>query len=114
MSHEAPPPYLDKAVDRMTSAERLRSLQAWAEEQKYVRPGEGGTLNTGVGGLRSLAFGGPMLQSSAYDKPLAPPDYTTLVGEAPKPKEKGKGRVGEWLKRRRERKHERTDEWGVQ
>lgn len=71
-----------KRIEEMTPEERLQSLQEFAEEKKYVRPGEDGTLPSGQAGIAALAFGGPMRQQqSVYTTPLAPPSYSSAIGE---------------------------------
>ena len=79
----------------MTPEERLKSLQEWAEEQKYVRLGEGGTLPFGAcGSLRAMAVSGIPKQPQAYTGPvryvppshnsisIAPPSYDTVMASA--------------------------------
>jgi hypothetical protein len=71
----APP----KSVNEMTPEECLRSLQEFAEEQRYVQPGEQGTLPSNrIAGMTALAFGGP-LPGSGYEGHLAPPSYATAT-----------------------------------
>jgi hypothetical protein len=79
-----------KRVEEMTAEERLRSLQEYAEEKKYVRPGEAGTIPTGPGAVQSLVFGGPMRSAQpGYDMPLPPPSYDTAIGKEPYQKSHG-------------------------
>ena len=87
----------------MTPEERLESLKAFAEEQKYVRPGEGGTLAFGIGGLRDMrtqSYSGPvrMLAPAQYNAPIAPPSYETATAT------KKSGLVKRWLDERKEKK----------
>lgn len=69
-----------KRVEDMTPEERLQSLREFAEEKKYVRLGEDGTLPSGQRGMLALAFGGRMAQDE-YKAPLAPPSYASVTGE---------------------------------
>lgn len=104
-----------KHVHEMSPEERLASLKEWAEEKKYVRPGEGGTFSMrGLGGIRSMANGGPMLygrsQSQAadkyggqYDAPVGPPSYRVATNEEERG-EKKKGAVKRWFAKRKEKK----------
>jgi hypothetical protein len=106
------PSWQNKRVDEMTSEERLASLQAWAEEKKYVQPGEGGTLAIGVGGVNSLAWGGPLRNVEAmrpsddpwqgqYDSPVGPPSYRVATSEEP---EKRPSVLRRWLEKRKHKK----------
>lgn len=104
-----------KYVHEMSPEERLASLKEWAEEKKYVQPGEGGTFSThGLGGLKSMANGGPMpyvrSQSQAvdqyggqYDAPVGPPSYRVATHEE-QGEAKKKSVVKRWLERRKEKK----------
>ena len=89
-----------KLVSDMTPEERLASLQQWAEEQKYVKPGEGGTLSMyGLGNVQQLAYGGPVkFVPHQYAAPIAPPSYETVVAEDAQ-KEKKKGKVKRLLEK---------------
>jgi len=89
----------------MTPEQRLRSLEEYAEQKKYVRPGEDGTLPRGPWAMQSLVFGGSMPAGSAYTTPLPPPSYETATGQ-PLHKEDTKkpGLVKKWLEERREKK----------
>jgi len=60
-----------KRIQDMTPAERLASLQSFAEEQKYVRPGEDGTLPRGPGAMQALVFGGPLTTGTANGREYA-------------------------------------------
>lgn len=103
----APPPF-PKRVSEMTPEERLESLTAWAEEQKYVRNGEGGTLPFGIGSLRVIGHGGGMhINQSQYSAPVGPPTYQSAVREPVD--EKPAGPVRGWLRRRRERRRAKSD-----
>lgn len=85
-----------KRVSEMTSEERLASLQQWAEEQKYVRPGEGGTLPTGPRSISALAFGGPMSSYSEqpqYTAPIGPPSYELATRKEPEKQKRGLKRL---------------------
>ena len=94
-----------KRVEDMTPEERLESLKQWAEEQKYVRPGEGGTLPCGVRGVQSLAYGGPVhYVEPQYKAPIAPPSYETAVREATKSSKQKSGPLSKWREKRKERK----------
>jgi len=71
-----------KRIENMTPEERLQSLRDFVEQKKYVQPGEDGTLPSGQAGMAALAFGGPMRQQGGeYTAPLAPPSYSSAVGE---------------------------------
>ncbi|EMD00227.1 hypothetical protein BAUCODRAFT_369939 [Baudoinia panamericana UAMH 10762] len=97
-----PPSYRKHStLEEMTPEERLRSLQEYAEGKKYVTPGEDGTMNVGMNGMRALAFGGAMYQSNTYDTPLPPPSYgePSQVSSSKKP-----GPVKKWLNKQREKK----------
>lgn len=108
-------PRMYKYVHEMTPEERLESLKEWAEEKKYVRPGEGGTFAlSGAGGLRSMANGGPMpharSQSQAadqyggqYDAPVGPPSYRVATNEE-QGEVKRKSVVKRWFEKRKEKK----------
>lgn len=86
---------ISKRVSEMTAEERLTSLRQWAEEQKYVTPGDCGTLNT-HGRLYNnaqSAYEGPVkLMHHQYSAPIAPPSYETVIAETAK-KEKKAGLV---------------------
>lgn len=92
-----------KRVDEMTADERLESLKAWAEEQKYIRPGEGGTLSFGTGGVRDMraqSYSGPVRYVPAqYEAPIAPPSYETATAPT-----KQTGPVKRWIEKRKERR----------
>jgi len=69
-----------KTLDLMTPSERLASLEAWAEEQKYIHPGEAGTLGSLRNITRPQAYSGPVRYVlSQYEAPIAPPSYETAV-----------------------------------
>ena len=97
-----------KRIEDMTPEERLASLKSFAEEKKYVRPGEDGTLPRGPGAMQALVFGGPLTTRTTtgreYDHALPPPAYETVVGgEKPAPvQEKKAGLVRRWVEKRRE------------
>lgn len=98
-----------KRVHEMSPEERLESLKAWAEEQKYVRPGEGGTLSFGIGGIRDMrsqSYSGPVRYvPPQYEAPIAPPSYETATAPA-----RRAGPVKRWLEKRKEKK--RSDSTG--
>lgn len=97
-----------KRVEDMTPEERLRSLRDFAEEKKYVRPGEDGTLPSGQTGMSALAFGGPLRQQGAeYTVPLAPPSYESAVGEAAPVNERRQPSLVKRLLGKTERKKEK-------
>lgn len=93
---ERPPRYT-------SDEERLRFLHEWAESKKYVVPGDCGTLATGVGGINSLVFGGPMRTAETpYNLPLAPPSYTEQQPHAAStPEEKSRNPFKRWLEKRK-------------
>lgn len=106
-----------KYVHEMTPEERLQSLKEWAEEKKFVKPGEGGTFSVhGIGGMKSMANGGPMLyarsQSQAadqyggqYDAPVGPPSYRVATNEEQEQEQgKRKSVVKRWFDKRKEKK----------
>jgi hypothetical protein len=97
-----------KRVDQMTAEERLQSLKDWAEEQKYTRPGEDGTLPAGPRGMLAMANGGPISYSrnenGQYRPPVGPPSYEKSMQSDP---EKKQGPVKRWLEKRKERKNSR-------
>jgi hypothetical protein len=75
-----------KSVAEMTPEERLSSLQAFAEEQKYIQPGGGEILpynsTSNEGGFNSVIFGNPLqgptsfkMASDGYRGSLPPPEY---------------------------------------
>jgi hypothetical protein len=94
-----------KLVSDMTPEERLASLQQWAEEQKYVKPGECGTLSTyGLGNVQQLAYEGPVkFVPHQYAAPIAPPSYETAMAEDARKEKQKKGPVKRWLEKRKQR-----------
>ena len=92
-----------KRVDEMSEEERLQSIKAWAEEQKYVRPGEGGTLGTGVRNFatQGIVYSGPVRYvHHGYEAPIAPPSYETATRQASvdsQEKQKKGGKLKQWL-----------------
>lgn len=81
-----------KHLEDMTPEERLRSLQEFAEEQKYIKPGGGEILpagsSTNAGGFNSVIFGNEWQGSTsfkmakpAYDIDNLPPSHKTTEGE---------------------------------
>lgn len=99
-----------KRVEHMTPEERLQSLREWAEEQRYVRAGEGGTLPFGIGFRHSTstqAYTGPVRYvPTQYTAPIAPPSYETamaLGSEGKKP-----GAIKKWLEKRKEKKRSKS------
>lgn len=104
-----------KYVHEMSPEERLQSLKEWAEEKKYVKPGEGGTFSVhGIGGMKSMANGGSMpyarSQSQAadqyggqYDAPVGPPSYRVATNEE-QDGGKRKSVVKRWFEKRKEKK----------
>ncbi|KAF2481440.1 hypothetical protein BDY17DRAFT_188733 [Neohortaea acidophila] len=110
----ATPSHRNKRVSEMTPEERLASLTAWAEEQKYVQPGEGGTFAVGPWGIRTIcatpSYSGPVKYVPGYTAPLAPPAYETppsyesAVRSASEGScSKKPGRVKQWMERRRQK-----------
>ncbi|KAK0936756.1 hypothetical protein LTR29_011709 [Friedmanniomyces endolithicus] len=96
-----------KRIEDMTPEERIRSLQEFGEEKKYVRPGEDGTLPQGPGAIQALVFGGPMRGAPEYSTPLPPPSYETVTGEGKRASDtKSEGPVRRWLEKRREKREE--------
>lgn len=88
-------------------------MKEWAEEKKYVQPGEGGTLNTnGRGGINALAFGGPLATgprpqngdkyAGQYDSPVGPPSYGVATKQLVVKRRTSK--LGRWLDKRKEKK----------
>ncbi|KAK5159421.1 hypothetical protein LTS14_002563 [Recurvomyces mirabilis] len=98
-----------KRVEDMTPEERLQSLQDFAEEKKYVRPGEDGTIPTGPLAMQSLVFGGPMPSGPAYSTPFPPPSYETVTGQAPGDPATKQGVFGKLMAKRREKKEEKRN-----
>lgn len=97
-----------KRVEDMTPEERLQSLKDWAEEQKYVRPGEGGTLPFGVGSMQGLVYGGPVrLVQSQYTAPIGPPSYETAMRSKSESSSKKPGPVKKWLDKRKAKKEQK-------
>lgn len=104
-----------KRVEHMTPEERLQSLQEWAEEQKYVRLGEGGTMPFGHGSLRNMtgsipqpeAYTGPVRyvppSSRHYSTAIAPPSYETATATASGSDGKKSG-IKKWFGKRKEKK----------
>ncbi|KAF2214379.1 hypothetical protein CERZMDRAFT_83084 [Cercospora zeae-maydis SCOH1-5] len=103
------PSWYYKYVHEMTDEERLDSLKAWAEEKKFVTPGEQGTLSAGVGGITSLALGGPLRTVSSagqaedkyhgqYEAPIGPPSYQVATTQE---KERKPNVLKRWLEKRR-------------
>lgn len=80
---DAPPSYSSaKAVDQMTPAERLKSLEEFVKLKETVRPGEDGTLPyNSVGGMNRLAFGGPLPGTEYDDRFLPAPMYPDIYGK---------------------------------
>lgn len=106
----------------MSAEERLASLKEWAEEKKYVTPGQSGTLATGVGGINSLALGGPMpvtrTQSQVqrqsqdrwqgqYDAPVGPPSYASATKEQQPAKKQNT--IRRWMEKRKTKKQAKRD-----
>jgi hypothetical protein len=87
----------------MTAEERLESLKAWCEEQKYVKPGECGTLGIGPRQFHQMSYAGPVkIVHHQYAAPIAPPSYeTAMAADAKKDKKHKKGGLMKrWLKRK--------------
>ncbi|CAK1359115.1 hypothetical protein CB0940_05375 [Cercospora beticola] len=112
------PSWQYKYEHEMSDEERLESLKAWAEEKKYVTPGEEGTLSTGIGGVTSLALGGPLrtVQSARhaedkyhgqYDAPIGPPSYKVATTEE---QERKPNVLKRWLQKRRLKKAAKRSE----
>lgn len=92
---DLPPSYTSaKAVDQMTPADRLKSLEEFAKSKETVRPGEDGTLPyNSVGGMNRLAFGGPM-PGTEYDERFLPaPMYQDVYGKSSENSQKERGKV---------------------
>jgi len=98
-----------KRIEDMTPEERLQSLQEFAEEKRYVRPGEDGTISRGPLAMQSLVFGGPIPLGPAYSTPLPPPSYETVTGQAPAAPATKKGLVGKWMAKRHEKREEKRN-----
>ena len=102
------PAYRHKSVPEMNEEERLAALKEWAEEKKYVQPGEGGTMTIWGAGGPSFAIARSSQQPSSpndkfagqYDAPVGPPGYTE------QPEEIGVKRnvLRKWLDKRKEKK----------
>ena len=104
--------HINKRVEDMTPEERLESLKAWCEEQKYVRPGEGGTLGCGISNLQGVVYDGPVkIVQSQYLAPIAPPSYDTAMRTKSLEEERKepKGPVKRWLQKRKEKKEGRVE-----
>ena len=104
-----------KYLHEMNSEERLQSLKDWAEEKKYIYPGESGSLALRNG--RAMGFGVPVqtvvsnTQSrdrwgGQYEAPVGPPSYTFSMNdrEQENAKAKGKRGVSRWLEKRKLKK----------
>lgn len=67
--------------NRDNDEEYMSALRAWAEEKKYVTPGEDGTFGdlSVVMGVRSVAWSGPM--AVTYDR-IKEGNQNKLDGEA--------------------------------
>ena len=82
---------LPKRVSEVTDEEHLQSLKEWCEEQKYVKPGEGGTLGNGPRQFHQMAYSGPVkVVHHQYSAPIAPPSYETVMAESTKRDRKDK------------------------
>ncbi|EME40192.1 hypothetical protein DOTSEDRAFT_82838 [Dothistroma septosporum NZE10] len=104
-----------KYVQEMNSEERLQSLKEWAEDKKYVHPGDGGTMAiNGMDNIGSLRIGGSLAAvqragnnadvdkyAGQYDAPVGPPAYKTVT-EEPQPKKKNT--IKQWLEKRKDKK----------
>ena len=97
-----------KPLEDMTPEERLQSLEEWAEEQKYVRSGEGGTVDFGA--LRtflpsSSSYAGPVRHvEPQYSAPIGPPSYETVLSDDKAGSDKKPGLLKKWLEKRKEKK----------
>lgn len=90
VQHTAEP--ADRRIEDMTPEERLASMRAFAEEQKFIQPGGGELLppTTGNDGGYNTVFGssefqgGPMSFKMApgYQGNLAPPAYKPTAAES--------------------------------
>lgn len=104
-----------KPVDEMTPQERLASLQQFAEEKKYARPGQDGTLPGGIAGMQSMVFGGPAAVFDPGQEPprIAEPQHGTPQVTRDRSKSNattGSTKMGGlkgWLERRKEKKLEK-------
>ncbi|CAK4002249.1 Hypothetical predicted protein [Lecanosticta acicola] len=104
----APETWRHKSVPQMNEEERLAALKDWAEEKKYVRPGEGGTMTIYGAGGPSFAIASSVPQPSnpddkwagQYDAPVGPPSYTAAPVEEPKKS----SALRKWLEKRKEKK----------
>lgn len=95
-----------KRVEEMTPEERLASLKEFVEEQKYVRPGESGTLGGNAFGLNPLSpkrkYSGPVdFPDEGFPVTIAPPSYDIAMKGPP---QKQPGLVRRWLDKRKEKK----------
>lgn len=103
-----------KRLEDMTPEERLQSLEDYAEEKKYVQPGQDGTLPWGIGAMNAMVSGGPLTLRTGgqpqYDAPLAPPSYESATGEASK--DHGSEKHGPFKKWRERREEKRTEKQG--
>lgn len=96
-----------KRVKDMTPDERLASLREWAEEQKYFRPGQGGTF--GYGGFANpTVYSGPVRYTEpSYQGWIAPPSYDSAQASADASESRAAdddGKLKKWLKKRKEQK----------
>ena len=114
---------LSKPLHLMTDDERLAALKEWAEEKKYIYPGEAGTFAASAHGhVATLVRGGPMLTvvnddnrrrhnadrwAGQYDAPVGPPSYHGLVRE--EQVTRSTNPVKRWLLKRRRKKEAMAD-----
>jgi len=98
-----------KHLHDMTDEERLEALKEWAEEKKFIYPGESGSL--AFNNVSSLAFGGPLRtvvsQSQAqdryggqYEAPVGPPSYHFSISDLSAAEDKS-NRFQRWLRKRK-------------
>src|SRR6266700_5725016 len=61
-SHQEPQPLPIYVRNRDNDEEYMSALRAWAEEKKYVTPGQDGTFGdlSMAAGVKSVAWSGPM------------------------------------------------------
>jgi hypothetical protein len=100
-----------KRVSEMTAEERLASLRAWAEEQKYITPGTCGSLSA-YGRIYTNtveAYQGPVrIVTHQYSPPLAPPSYETALAETAKKKTRA-GLIKRLLQKRKVKKDDSNE-----
>jgi len=98
-------------AEEMTEEERLASMRAFAEEQKYIQPGGGeitpATSSTNEGGFNTVIFGNP-LQGGSFSLKMGPA-YEGHLGHSewkPPEKERRSSSIKQWIDKRHEKKEE--------